>query len=153
MKIFREILSNILFVLALVMVLALGLITPVIGIVQATSPLNASHSSPLHIGEGEAEPPCKDGWLLIYNYVPETTHSHVAPCGYLVRFAETGTWELAGNVPLVLTKAYHYPLCRVTAAGRIKAKPGCAVVVRADASQVEDGTSWRFTLSQVVAAP
>lgn len=117
-------LSRILFVLVL--------ITVVIGSVGAVAAQDPA--------------PCKYGALVFYNYVPSATFSHRAPCGYMVKFPEKGTWKLTGTVDFNIFKAAWYPGCRVTKKLRVKATPGCAIVIYGEGVA---GSSYRFTLTRV----
>lgn len=117
----------------LMFVMGMGLISPVIGSVGMV----AGQDDP---------PPCKHGSLVFYNYVPSATFSHRAPCGWLVKFPEKGAWKLTGTVDFNIFKAFHYPACSVTKKLRVKATPGCAIVIYGEGVA---GSSYRFTLTRV----
>lgn len=101
---------------------------------------------------GDVTPPvvCGHGGAIIPVVAAGVAHNlnHVAPCSWLVKFAGTGKWKLeSGPVPVVVLKAFHYPLCKVTQAGVIKGTAECAVVVKAEPGTPE-GKSWRVRLTE-----
>lgn len=140
-------LGKILFVVMLVMMLALGAISPVIGSDLTPQP-------PLHAVEGGQEAPtCKYGGARIPSYVTILVMVHTAPCGWSVEFETKGRWEIIPDAPVLVLKSYHHKMCKLNKYGFIKVRPGCRIVVKADPAQVENGTIWRFTLVRVVAMP
>lgn len=105
-------------------------------------------------GPQDAQPPvvCGHGWALLKADVFQANFNHVAPCAWVVRFDSVGKWALESDSELAITKSFHYPLCKVTATGFVKARPGCAIVVRA-AADTPEGKSWRFRLTQADPVP
>lgn len=100
----------------------------------------------------DVQPPvvCTHAVVTLSASVFQANLNHVAPCATVVKFTDQGRWALESDDELAITKSAHYKLCKVPAGGFVKARPGCAIVVRAVAAE---GTSYRFSLKQADPVP